>query len=378
MELRSLTINNFKNIASAKLNFSPKANCFLGNNGMGKSNLLDAVYYLSFCKSFSGVPDSMVVRKGEQFMMLKGEYRRGGVDESLVMAINVGKRKSLKRGPKEYKKLSEHIGLFPIVMIGPRDIELIHGAPEERRRWLDMVISQADNIYLDRLIRYGQSLEQRNRMLRDHVADHLLYDAVESTMAASAAYIAKKRKETIADLQPVFKRFYQAIAGHNCEDVDIELSGWDTAPGMGDSATAYLQLLDSCRRHDEIVGHTSTGPHRDDIALRLDSMDARKVGSQGQCKTFTIALRLAQYDVLLHTSKLKPMMLLDDIFDKLDASRVERIMNLVTADDFGQIFVTDTNRTHLDEIMGRTAGDYRLWSVEQGEFTLLHQGLADQ
>lgn len=380
MELRSLTINNFKNIESTRLEFSPKTNCFLGNNGMGKSNLLDAIHYLSFCKSFSGVADSMAVRRGEDFLMVSGDYMRAGIDEHLQLGIARGRRKTLRRGGKEYQRLSTHIGLFPLVMVGPGDIDLIRGAAEERRRWIDMVISQSDNLYLDRLIRYGHALEQRNRMLRDHIVDHTLFDVVETTMEAAAAYITAARRSMTERLAPIFRSIYSSIAGDEAEQTEIVYDGWDSrASSSSPSPEITLRsLLDSCRRHDEAVGHTSVGPHRDDIALKLDSMDARRVGSQGQCKTFTIAMRLAQFRFISEAVSLKPLLLLDDIFDKLDAARVERIMRLVTGHDFGQIFVTDTNRTHLDEIMAHTGGDYRLWSVESGVFTPLDASAATQ
>lgn len=363
MKLNRLTIANFKNIAEANLEFSPKINCFLGNNGMGKSNLLDAIYALSFT-SFYGVPDSMLIRRGEDFAMARGEYLRAGRDEQLSLGIAKGRRKSVKRGGKEYDRISSHIGLFPLVMVSPRDIDLIRGASDERRRWIDVVISQSDSTYLDRLIRYNHALEQRNRMLRDGVVDHMLYGAVEMQMEHAAGYIAGCRSRFTAELADIFSRYYRAIAGDEAEDVGLAYRGWTDG-----GATSLIAVLDSCRRHDEIVRHTSAGPHRDDIALTLSGMDARKVGSQGQCKTFTIALRLAQYTFLNRATGLKPLMLLDDIFDKLDATRVERIMNLVTADEFGQIFITDTNRTHLNEIVDRTGDDHRMWIVTDGKFT---------
>ena len=182
MRLNELTLSNFKNIAETRLELSGKVNCFLGNNGMGKSNLLDAVYFLSFCKSFSGVSDRMLIRRGEEWAIIKGRYERKGVDEELVMGISSAKRKSLKRGGKEYQRLSLHIGAFPLVMVAPQDIDLIRGSGEERRRWMDMVISQSDPQYLDSLIRYNRGLEQRNRLLRDGCVDPALYGAVEVMM----------------------------------------------------------------------------------------------------------------------------------------------------------------------------------------------------
>lgn len=364
MHLSHLTLTNFKNIPQVDLSFSPSLNCFLGDNGMGKSNLLDAIFYLSFCKSFTGMTDSMLMRQGEDFTMAKADYIRHNTPEQLQLGMTRGKRKSLKRGGKEYDRLSNHIGLFPLVMAAPQDIDLIRGAGEERRRWMNMVISQSDHRYLDALIRYNASLDQRNRLLRAGIVDHTLYEAIEMQMDATAAYITAARAEWTAELTNLFHTFYSAIAGPGEQ---ISLTYRSSIPTG--SAETLKALLDSARRHDEIVRFTSVGPHRDDIEFALDSMPIRRSGSQGQCKTFTIALRLAQYEFLHRATSMRPLLLLDDIFDKLDSTRVARIMQLVTSDTFGQIFVTDTNRRHLDEIIALTTGDYRLWAVEHGQFT---------
>lgn len=364
MQLRHLSLVNFKNIAEASLDFSPKINCFLGNNGMGKSNLLDAIHYLSFCKSFSGMTDAMLIRRGEDFATARASYLRRDTAEELTLGLARGRRKSLRRGGKEYQRLSEHIGTFPLVMAAPQDIDLIRGASDERRRWMDMVISQSDHRYLDALIRYASSLEQRNKLLRDGSVDHTLYEAIELTMDMAWMTISSVRSQWVGQLAELFSRYHRAIAGTD-EQVGIAYRN-----SVAESGAATLtDALNNARRHDEIVRHTSVGPHRDDIDLSLDEMPLRRSGSQGQCKTFTIALRLAQYDFLHRATGLRPLLLLDDIFDKLDRDRVERIMQLVTSDEFGQIFVTDTNRRHLDEVISLTAGDYRLWTVSSGVFT---------
>lgn len=362
MQIKTLAATNFKNIADARLEFSSKANCFLGDNGMGKSNLLDAIYYLSFCKSFSGLADSAVVRLGEEFMTLRGAYLRRGVDEEVTIGIQAGKRKSVRRGGKEYDRLSAHIGVFPLVMVSPADQDLVSGSGEERRRFMDQVISQADTVYLDHLIRFERALTQRNRMLRDHIVDHTLYEAVELAMARSAAYITRARQRWVNDLTAIFRPIYAAIAADG-EEPRLDLKGHLTADP--DSLT---ELLDQCRRHDEIVGHTSVGPHRDDVDLWLNNLPVRRAASQGQCKSYTVALRLAQWTFLEKSAGFKPLLLLDDIFDKLDARRVERLMEMVSGDRFGQIFITDTNRSHLDAIMERSGGEYRSWLVENGSF----------
>lgn len=366
MRLKEINVTNFKNIPSARLELSEKVNCFLGDNGMGKSNMLDAIYFLSFCKSFTGAQDRLVVRRGEDFAILKGRYERKEVEEELILGLAPGKRKSLKRGGKEYTRLSAHIGLFPLVMVAPRDADLIRDGGEERRRWMDLVISQSDPRYLDALIRYGQGLEQRNRLLRDGSVDHTLYDAVETMMEMAAEYIHEARARWVATLTGMFAAHYDAIAGTG-EKVELTYESHLNTPG-----STLRSLLDGARRHDEIVRHTSVGPHRDDILMTLEGMPMRQTGSQGQCKTFTTALRFAQYDFLRDATGMRPLLLLDDIFDKLDATRVGRIMELVTrAESFGQIFITDTNRKHLDEIITRVGADHGLWHVEDGTFTTI-------
>lgn len=362
MQLTSISIDNFKNIASASLEFSPKVNGLLGDNGMGKSNLLDAVFALSFGKSFTGVNDRMLMRRGEQFAMVRGRYVRRGLDEDLTLGLSQGRRKSLKRKGKEYQKLSEHVGSFPLVLVSPADADLVRESAEERRRWMDMVICQGNSRYLDALIRYGRALEQRNRLLREGNTDSNLYEAVEAMMEPAAHIIHEVRREWVERLQPIFERHYRFISGDGGEEPSLSY-----ASQLHD--TDMHTLLAQARMHDEAVRHTSVGPHRDDIELTLNSMEMRRTGSQGQCKTFVVALRLAQYEFLAEATGLKPLLLLDDIFDKLDANRVERIIRLVDNPAFGQIFITDTNRSHLDEIMRRFGGRYRLWHVSSGSFT---------
>lgn len=369
MLLTSLIIDNFKNIKRARLGFSPRVNGFLGLNGMGKSNLLDAIYALSFTKSFCGVTDRMLISRGEDFAMVKGTYRRRGLTEELTLGLGGGKRKSLKRKGKEYQRMAEHIGAFPLVMISPADEELIRESAEERRRWMDMVISQSDARYLDALIRYGKALEQRNRLLREGSVDHNLYDAIEAAMEPAATYLHEARAHWTERLQPLVVSYYSRISQEE------ELPHLIYSSQMNESHR-LSDLLESARRHDEIVRHTSAGPHRDDIEIMLNGMPMRRTGSQGQCKSLVIALRMAQYEFLRESTGMKPLLLLDDIFDKLDARRVERIMSIVSDTSFGQIFITDTNRSHLDEIMNHTAGDYSLWEVSHGEFAPLHSNEA--
>ena len=365
MIIKGINILNFKNIAEASLEFSDNVNCFVGMNGMGKSNFLDAIYYLSYGKSFSNMPDRMSVNHEAQFAMLQGEYERRGERLDIYCAIQRGKRKVLKRDGKEYQRLSEHVGLLPLVMVSPLDWELLRGGSEERRRFIDSIISQNNKEYLAALIRYNKALEQRNSMLRDGVSDALLFESVEMAMCVAASLIHDTRSKWIKEFTPIFHNLYTSIAGDG-ESVTLE---YESALNGGTMA----QILDANRGRDAVLGYTSQGVHRDDIELRLGDFSMRKIGSQGQCKTYTVALRLAQYDFLCAISQHKPLLLLDDIFDKLDAARVQRIVSIVSRDRFGQIFITDTNRQHIDEIITHMGGDHKIFEVANGVATPLIQ-----
>ena len=329
---------------------------------MGKTNILDAIYYLSFSKSYVNQGDSTVIRHGEEFMLLKGCYLRRGEPEEIALSLQRGKRKTLKRNGKEYKKLSLHIGLLPVVMVSPMDWELIRGAGEERRRLMDVIISQSNPEYLAALIKYGKAVENRNAMIRQGYRDPLLYETVEEQISVSAEYIHKCRSEWVKDFSPIFMDYYRCISG-SAESVRLSYKSHLNEMDMRD-------LLSVCRERDMVIGYTTRGVHRDDIELLLGEHSMRKTGSQGQCKTYTVALRLAQYDFLKRESGVTPILLLDDIFDKLDASRVENIITMVSnGQGFGQIFITDTNRTHLDEIISRVGGDYSIFVVNKGCIT---------
>lgn len=361
MILRSLDLTNFKNIRSCCLEFSPEINCLLGDNGMGKSNLLDAIHFLSFCKSFSGMSDQSLITRGEDFAIVRGRYLRRGIEEEITSGLSVGHRKSFKRSGKEYQRLSAHIGLFPLVMVSPADIELVNGTSDVRRRFLDMVISQSDQRYLEALIRYNQALTQRNSMLRDGITDVNLYLAVEMQMDAAACYIHMTRRGRIEELSGIFGRYYEAVSGSR------EVPSLSYRSHLNDGRP-LSDIFDERRERDRMLRHTSAGTHRDDIEMSLDGMPARHTASQGQAKTYTLALRFAQYEFLREATGMSPLLLLDDIFDKLDAGRVERIMNIVASDTFGQIFITDTNRRHLDEIIVMMGGGDRIWQVAEGCF----------
>ncbi|RRD03011.1 DNA replication/repair protein RecF [Prevotella sp. OH937_COT-195] len=361
MILKKLSILNYKNIAEAELELSPKMNCLVGNNGEGKTNLLDAVYYLSFCRSAGTNIDSHVIRHGEDFFMLQGIYEReNGNEEQVYCGMKRGTKKHFKRNKKEYRKLSEHIGLLPLIMISPSDTILIDGGSEERRRLMDVVISQYDSNYLESLNRYGKALMQRNSLLKLEVEpDAALLDIWEEQMAREGELLYDKRKDFIESMSPVFRHIYQRIS-EGKEQVSLHYVSHCQRGSL-------IDVIRRDRQKDRIMGYSLHGVHRDDIEMMIGDYLIKREGSQGQSKTFVTALKLAQLLFLKNKVGTAPMLLLDDIFDKLDAGRVEQIIRLVGTEDFGQIFITDTNRSHIDKILESSGTDYCLFKVENGK-----------
>ena len=363
MKLEKLTILNYKNIADATLEFSPNVNCFVGRNGMGKTNVLDAIYYLSFCKSRFASVDAVAVRHGEEFFMLQGAYlREDGGSEQVHLAFKKGARKHLKRNDKEYKRLSEHLGLIPLVMISPSDSLLIDSGSEERRKFMDMVVAQYDSRYVECLLRYEKTLKQRNALLKqEEEPDAGVMDVLEDMMSMDASYIYECRKAFVTDFTPIFQSLYASLCDNDVEQVTIQYASHI-------SRGELKSQLSSFRAKERIVGYTLHGVHRDDLELYLNNYAIRQEGSQGQTKTYFIALKLAQFLYLKERGTQRtPLLLLDDIFDKLDAGRVARIIDYVSGNSFGQIFITDTNREHLDGILATTTKEYKLFHVVDGE-----------
>ena len=359
MILEKLSLINYKNIREATLDLSPKINCMIGSNGVGKTNILDAVYFLSFCHSASNPIDSAVIRHGEDFLMLEGNYG----EVTISCGMKRGTKKHFRRDKKEYRRLSEHIGLIPLVMVSPADTLLIDGGSEERRRLMDMVISQYDHTYMESVNRYNKALQQRNTMLKQETEpDPEVISLWEEQMAVEGERIYQRRDAFVRELTPIFQRYYERISG-NREQVAIEyVSHCQRGP--------LLEVIQRDRAKDRIMGYSLHGVHRDDLVFTLGGHPIRREGSQGQHKTFVVALKLAQFDFLRRTNGGNtPILLLDDIFDKLDASRVEQIVTLVAGEEFGQIFITDTNRSHLDQILAASSHDYKIFHVDDGNVT---------
>lgn len=367
MILEQLSLLNYKNIEQAQLTLSPNVNCLIGANGQGKTNVLDAIYFLSFGKSATALTDGACVRHDAEFMMLQGKYRSALMEEEEISCgIKRGQRKRMRRNDKEYKRLSEHLGVIPLVMLSPADEQLVSGGSEERRRFMDIVLSQVSPNYLAALIRYNKSLQQRNAMLKqEEEPDAQLFEVLEEMMSMDAAVIYQERQAFVRDFVPIFQTMYARFCNAASEEVDIL---YDTHASRGD----LLPILVRDRAKERIVGYTLHGPHKDNLELLMNGHNVRREASQGQTKTFFIAMKLAQFIYLKSMGEQRtPILLLDDIFDKLDAGRVACIVDYVSGDDFEQIFITDTNREHLDSILAATHREYKLFEVKGGEVALV-------
>ena len=362
MRIDEISIVNFKNINEANTRFSPKLNCFIGKNGAGKTNILDAIYYLSFCKSFFNASDQLNINHNENYFMLNGTYDRNDSIENISCGLQKGQKKQFKRNAKVYKKLQEHIGLLPLVMISPSDTELILGGSDERRKFIDGVISQYDQNYLDDLLKYNRALLQRNNLLKQFASgryfDHELLVVWNKQLIEYGVRIHEQRAAFVKKLIPVFQRYYSFISQGN------EQVGLLHTSDLYDND--FENLLKEALPKDRIVQHTTVGIHKDDLLLLLGDHPIKKLGSQGQKKTYLVALKMAQFEFIKEISGLKPILLLDDIFDKLDQYRVEQIVATVADEQFGQIFITDTNREHLDSMIEKIDTDFRIFHVESG------------
>lgn len=364
MFLREISILNYKNIREATLRFSDKLNCFVGLNGQGKTNILDAIYYLSFTKSAYNTIDSQNITHDAEMALIQGRYDFDNATEDdcevISCGIKRGVKKQFRRGKKDYQRLIDHIGLIPLVMVSPQDSELISEGSEERRRFIDGVISQYDKQYLEHLTQYNALLKQRNALLKQYEdypqnAPSELFEVIEMQMVAHATYIFEQRTDFIQRFVPAFQEVYSAISGDS-EQVSLH---YTSQLQDRDLAEAFART----RQRDLIVGWTTQGIHKDELDMRLGEYPLKRVGSQGQQKSYLLAMKLGQAIFLG-----KPILLLDDIFDKLDSERVERIIRLVSSERFGQIFITDTDRQHLTSILQGMQHASSVFHVSNGEF----------
>lgn len=363
MFLKSINLVNFKNYEAVELTFHPKINCLVGDNGEGKTNLLDAVYYLTFCKSFLNPIDSQNVKIGSDFLLIQGEFEKAEKPYPIHCGIKKGQKKVFKINKKEYDKLADHIGEFPLVIISPADINLITEGSDLRRKFLDGILAQYDKTYLDLLFQYAKVLNQRNALLkffskeRTFSAEQL--EIWDEQLIRLGKILGEKRAKLSEELIPVFQKYYTKISGSK-EKVGLR---YESQLLEGD----FKELLDSNIQKDIQRQHSTVGIHKDDLLFTLESQPAKKFASQGQQKTYLIALKLAQLEFLKNTKQETPILLLDDIFDKLDENRVGQLLELVNSNEFGQIFITDTDKNRIERILARVNSSSFIFKVSNGK-----------
>lgn len=363
MHLKQLSLLNFKNYNEAELTFQPGVNAFAGNNGAGKTNLLDAIHYLSLCKSYFNPIDSQQIKQGADFFMVNGVFEKDNQKEVIACGLKRNQKKQFKRNRKEYQRLADHIGLFPLVMISPYDVSIIIDGSEERRKFIDNVISQTDNQYLDELITYNKTLINRNALLK-LIADTGRYDPTllevyNEQLIASGNIIFQKRKAFMDVFTGIFNKHYQYISD-DAEQVSLVY----VSQLLTDD---FASLLSGSVERDRILERTTCGIHKDELEFTIHGMPMKKFGSQGQQKSFLIALKLAQYSFLQQQKGYKPLLLLDDIFDKLDEDRTRKLMQMVSDNDFGQVFITDTSAARIKGIFNGLGIAISLFNVNKGE-----------
>lgn len=368
MYLQKLSVTNFKNYSDATLQFSDKINCFIGDNGAGKTNLLDAIHYLSFCKSYFNLVDTQNIKHNESFFSIHGTYLKNGDSPDVVSCIQkTDQRKVFKINQKEYERLSDHIGLFPLVMVSPYDRDLINEGSDVRRRYLDGVISQFDKQYLDDLIRYNKALVQRNALLKqlpdNGPFNYALVEIWDNQLTEYGHRIFEKRKSFLIDFTPVFQKYFSFIS-EGKETVSINYTSQLFSRNLD-------ELLAVSADKDRAAKFTTHGIHKDDLELQISGYPLKKFGSQGQQKSFIIAIKLAQFDYTRDIKGFKPVLLFDDIFDKLDDKRVHQVIRLVSENSFGQVFITDTQRSRIEKLFRQVDIDHRIFEINEGKVTLL-------
>ena len=359
--MKKIVVQNFRNIEFQDLSFSPNINCISGNNGEGKTNLLDAIYYLSMTKSAFPAPDKFNFRYGTSGFTLGGVYEmENGLESRFSLKVSDdGKR--LVRDDKPLSRMAEHIGTLPVVMVSPGDGVLVSESGEERRRLSNAILSQMDPEYLSAMQSYTKLLAQRNRLLKDTQPDFGLLEVIDERMAAPASYIFGSRKRLAEDLRPVVAEYYRLISGGG-EWVSLEFRSDLSTGGLTD-------IFASRRDRDLALGFTSAGVQRDDFIFTMDSHPIRRGGSQGQQKSFLVALKFAQYEIMKRSYGFAPMLLLDDVFDKLDMGRISNLIGMVAGSDFGQIFITDTDSKRLASVVDRITEDRAYFDTVSGTFT---------
>ena len=368
MYLQKLMLAGFKNYQQAEFVFSDKINCFVGNNGVGKTNLLDAIHYLSFCKSFFSSLDIQNIRHGEDFFAIHGSYIRNDLRGDLVQCVQrKNQRKRFLINKKEYERLADHIGNFPLVMISPYDRDLINDGSELRRRYIDSVISQFDKFYLDALIQYNKALVHRNALLKSfseqHYFDESALEIWDEQMIRLGQDIYERRNLFLSQFIPLFQHYFGFLS-NGSEQVDIRYQS-QFCDGN------YRQIFKEALAKDRMSQHCTAGIHRDDLELLLDGYAVKRYGSQGQQKSFVIAIKLAQFEYTRRIKEFKPILLLDDVFDKLDDLRVAQLIKLVSENSFGQVFITDTSQDRISSIFNHMQIEHKIFDIPVSEMQTL-------
>lgn len=362
MFLKQLSILNFKNYEEAQLEFSEKVNCFLGNNGEGKTNLLDAIYYLSFCKSYFNPIDTQNIKHNEPFFVVEGNYLKEDKKETIYCGLKRNQKKQFKRNKKNYEKLADHIGKIPLVIITPLDIMLIIDGSEVRRKFVDGIISQYDNSYLHNLLAYNKALNHRNLLLKsfwlNRNFEQEALDVWDDQLVQYGQSIYEARLQFINDFTPIFQKYYTEIS----KDKEIVELEYRSQLSEGDFTTILKETLSKDRGNH----YSNTGIHKDDLVFKLGDFPLKKFGSQGQQKTYLLALKLAQAELIKHISKQKVIILLDDIYDKLDGDRMNQLLNIVGNGEFGQIFITDTDLDRIPDILTKEKINFKSFNIKEG------------
>ena len=359
--LEKIVISDFRNIGLQELEFSPNVNCISGNNGEGKTNLLDAIYYLSMTKSAFASSDRFNFRHGTEEFSLSGSYRmENGLSSRFSIKVALKGDKKLRREEKAYDKVSDHIGILPVVMVSPSDISLVSESGEERRRFVNSVLSQMDREYMASMQQYNRLLQQRNRMLKDFSMDRTLLEVIDMRMSSFAEPVYQARKRFVEDLLPVVQEYYRLLSGGS-ESVGIE---YDSEL----SKASLDQLFEASYDRDCAMKYTTSGIQRDDFIFTMNGHPIRRYGSQGQQKSFLVALKFAQYEIMKRNYGFAPVLLLDDVFDKLDMNRISNLLQMVASNEFGQIFITDSNKVRMSGIVDRITSDRAYFDTSGGSF----------